>query len=96
MREVKKIRNNKVAIIEEGIGIYSHSNNNKLTIKQQIRYFFTSILGSPMQYKAIGDNPNINYAIVGNKNLYETLEKSRGQNVFAQNKNLLFSSTEDF
>lgn len=49
-----------------------------------------------MQYKAIGDNPNINYAIVGNKNLYETLEKSRGQNVFAQNKNLLFSSTEDF
>ena len=96
VREVKKIRNNKVAIIEEGIGIYSHSNNNKLTIKQQIRYFFTSILGSPMQYKAIGDNPNINYAIVGNKNLYETLEKSRGQNVFAQNKNLLFSSTEDF
>ena len=26
VREVKKIRNNKVAIIEEGIGIYSHSN----------------------------------------------------------------------
>ena len=31
-----------------------------------------------MQYKAIGDNPNINYAIVGNKNLYETLERNLG------------------
>ena len=31
-----------------------------------------------MQYKAIGDNPNINYAIVGNKNLYETLRRNLG------------------
>ena len=96
VREVKKLRYNKVAIIEEGIGLYSYSNNGKLTIKQCIRFLLTSLLGSPMQYKAIGDNPNIDYAIVGNKDLYETLEKSKDQKVFIQNKNLLFSSSEDF
>lgn len=96
VREVKKLRYNKVAIIEEGIGLYSYSNNGKLTIKQCIRFLLTSLLESPMQYKAIGDNPNIDYAIVGNKDLYETLEKSKDQKVFIQNKNLLFSSSEDF
>lgn len=94
--EIRKLQNNKVAIIEEGIGIYSYSNSNKLTIKQYIRYLVTSILGSPMQYKTIGDNFDIDYAIVGNKNLYETLDKSKSQNVLVQNKNLLFSSTKDF
>ena len=96
VREVKKANDNKVIIIEEGIGIYSYTSNKKLTLKQKGRLLVTSILGSPMQYKAIGDNPFIDYAIVSNVELYKKLEKSCKQIIFYQNKEGLFSSSQTF
>lgn len=95
MREAKK-NNNKVAIIEEGIGIYSYTSNGSLTVQQKLRKMITAALGSPMQYKAIGDNPYIDYAIVSNVEFYKKLDKSQKQIVLYQNKEFLFKHSDDF
>lgn len=91
IREVKKT-NAIVSIIEEGIGIYAVTKDE---IKgSAVRRFITCLLGSPMQYKAIADNKNIDNVICSNISLYKSLEKSRGKNLFLQDKNGLFSYAE--
>lgn len=95
VREAKK-KNNRVVIIEEGIGIYSYTGNTRLTMHQKLRKIITAALGSPMQYKAIGDNPNIDYAIVSNVELYKKFDKAKKQIVLYQDKEVLFKHSGDF
>ena len=88
IKEVKKYENSKVTIIEEGIGIYSTTEVSKRG--SVFRKLITMILGSPMQYKAIGDNSYIDNVICGNTALYESLSKARGKRILYQNKEQIF------
>lgn len=92
----KNSMDNIVSIIEEGIGIYAHTSRRSLSLKEKIRLMITTILGSPMQYKAIGDNLLIDYAIVGNDILYKSLNKASTQRVLQQSKSTLYSNSEEF
>jgi len=96
MREMKKKNTCISVIIDEGIGTYAETTNKELNIKQLLRYYLTSLIGSPMQYKVIGDNKLIDCALVGNKELYDSLDKSKNQVVFEQNKTALFSEGNSF
>lgn len=97
IRAIKKNSDkNVVTIIEEGIGIYSYTNKHTLNIKEKIRLLVTTILGSPMQYKAIGDNALIDCAIVGNVELYKSLNKASVQELFLQSKAVLYDNADIF
>lgn len=98
MRMVKRNKTNKVTIIEEGIGMYEKTSlsNGKLSRKQKLRLGITWLLGSPMQFKALGENELIDNAIVGDKELFKTLEKSRGKIVVTQNKTALLKDADGF
>lgn len=92
----KENKENKVVIIEEGIGIYSYSEERKLLSHEKLRLMFTTILGSPMQYKALGDNVLIDFAVVGNVDLYQSLAKSKKQVVIQQSKVGLYKAAPGF
>ena len=96
IRELSKYDNNKIIIIEEGIGIYEKTNCEKLNFKQKIRLVFTWILGSPMQYKAVGESDFISYAVVGDVELYNKLDKAQKQIVIKQNKIAIYSQADQF
>lgn len=97
IREVKKkSENNQVTVIEEGIGIYEESSIKGKSFSQTIRYLVTVILGSPMQYKAVGDNCLIDNAIVGDIELYSLLRKAKGQAVFSQSKSAIYDASVSF
>lgn len=95
MRMAKKSKTNKVTIIEEGIGMYEKTACQKLNLKQRGRLFFTALLGSPMQYKAVGESKYISYAIVGDVALYRKLDKARNQIVLEQSKKYIFSQASN-
>lgn len=92
----KNDTNNKVILIEEGIGVYENTIIKQLNLRQKLRVLFTGILGSPMQYKAVGDNEHIDFAIVEKSSIYANLEKARKQRVLVQNKKLIFSHADSF
>lgn len=96
LREIKTKTDSIAVLMDEGIGSYADTNNINISYKQVFRIMFTSLLGSPMQYKAIGDNPLIDLALVSNKDLYITLEKSNGQKVFRQDVRELYRRTDLF
>lgn len=91
-----KKKHNKIVLVEEGIGTYAVSNIRKKTLSEKIRVLFTGFLGSKMQYRAIGDNKLIDYVIVGNPNLYNSLAKSLNKVVIQQSKNKIFSCASNF
>lgn len=96
IREASRDRSNKIIIIEEGIGIYEKTKCKKLNLKQNLRLLLTWMLGSPMQYKAVGENDFISYAIVGEVELYEQLDKAQNQIVIRQNKIAIYSQAAQF
>ncbi|SFR86538.1 polysialyltransferase family glycosyltransferase [[Clostridium] aminophilum] len=96
LRIVKSTNSNLTVLLDEGIGSYADTREIALTTKQKIRWLFTSGLGSPMQYKAIGDNPLIDVAFVSNKELYASLRKATKQKVFPQDKRALYVKSDRF
>lgn len=96
MRELNKNKKNRIIIIEEGIGIYETTKREKLNFKQKIRLLLTWILGSPMQYKAIGESDCLSYSIVGDVDLYKRLNKAQHQIVIKQSKNIIYSQANIF
>lgn len=96
IRMIKKSKTNKVIIIEEGIGMYEKTVCQKLNVKQRCRLFFTTVLGSPMQYKAVGESKYISYAIVGDADLYRGLDKAKNQIVLEQSKKYIYSQASNF
>ena len=98
MRSAYKGYGNSISIIEEGIGIYEYTqlSNENLTVKQLFRRFITWILGSPMQYKAVGENKMIRNAIVSDVELYKSLDKAEGKTVLFQDKRALYRYADNF
>lgn len=97
IREVKRYNSESiVSIIDEGIGVYTETIRQEKSLKQKIRLCLTGLLGSPMQYKAIGDNPLIDVAVVGNVNFYKSLNKAKNQIVLKQQKDLVYKKASDF
>lgn len=96
INEVSKCKDKTISLIEEGIGIYETSEIKINPLKKGIRIFVTWLLGSTMQYRAIGDNTLINYVIVENTDLYKQLEKSEGQSVVKMDKRSIFTIQSDF
>ena len=96
LRIVKSRKDSLVCLVDEGIGSYADSNGMNLSYKQKLRWLFTSMLGSPMQFKAIGDNPLIDVALVSNKELYTSLNKAANQKVFFQDKGALYARSDMF
>ncbi len=98
MRITHKGRHNSISIIEEGIGIYeiTQLSGRKLNARQLFRYAVTWILGSPMQYKAVGENKMIKNAVVSDVELFCKLDKAKGKTVLFQDKRALYRRADGF
>lgn len=88
--------NNIVCLIDEGIGTYAKYLSRPFLIKDHIRNLFTKMLGAPMVYAAIGESPEIRYAIVENPELYKDKECSKNQVVIGQDKKRIFYFSDLF
>lgn len=96
IRHAKK-KNSRIILIEEGIGTYSSSNKTRsYSIKNLLRCVFMNILGSPMNYKAIGESNEITHVIVDNVPLYKSKPCSQKQILLKQNKSAVFSCSKSF
>lgn len=82
-----------VTIVEEGIGTYEETSGFSKNYKMKAHFAITSVLGAPMQYSAIGENNDIDAAIIEKVNLYSKLPKSKNQILIKQNKKMIFSYT---
>ncbi len=92
----KKSKSNIVVLIDEGVGTYSETNAVKKTFIRSIKKIVTALIGAETQTRAIGDNKNIDYAIVGNPEKYANLKKSQGQTIIKQNKDRVFRNSKTF